>query len=330
MRSLLRIRHLVLAAVSTALLALAASRTDLLGSRVAEAYDGLQTAEPLWLWAAGVGFAATHVAGGLAWRSGLSACGTRTRRRDAVARYGVGSGLNAVAPAHLGSAARIVLFARVVEGGGGAWRVGGAGAAVGTVRTVWLAAVVAVAATLGAVPAWPLACLGVTVALVCALAAGSRRIRTRGRVAHLLDAFRELAGNRRALLSVAALTAAGMAAKLAAAATVAAALGIDDPLRAAFVLVPAVELAAVMPVTPGNAGVASAAVALALGAIGVEAPAALGAGIAFGAVETLAAVAVGVGGGLALSGAALPPSVRWGAASASVCALASVCAATLV
>jgi hypothetical protein len=52
-------------------------------------------------------------------------------------------------------------------------------------------------------------------------------------------------------------------AKVAAATALCASFGIDNPVRAALVLVPAVELAAILPLTPGNVGLASAAVALA-------------------------------------------------------------------
>jgi uncharacterized membrane protein YbhN (UPF0104 family) len=330
MRSLLRSRHFILAAASTVLLALAVAQPDLLGRRVVDAVRGLAAAEPAWLWVAGAAFAAMHVLGGLAWRSSLGACGTRLRRGDAVARYGVGSGLNAVAPAHLGSAARIVLFARVVEGDGGIWRVGGAGAAVGAVRCIWLAAVLGLAAVSGAIPIWPVAALLALGLVAAVVALCSRRIRCEHRVGHVLDAFRELGRRPRSLVAVALLTAAGMAAKLAAAAAVAGALGVERPLLAALVLVPAVELAAVMPVTPGNVGVASAAVALALGGTGVESRTALAAGIAFGAVETLAAVAVGLAGALALSGPTLSVHVRWATASATTSAFAAACAVTVL
>jgi len=95
-----------------------------------------------------------------------------------------------------------------------------------------------------------------------------------------------------------------------AATAVVSALGIDNPLRAALVLVPAVELAAILPLTPGNVGIASAAVALALGSQGVESKTALSAGIAFGAVELLTGMVVGAAGALALAGPWVRPYVR--------------------
>lgn len=330
MRSILRTRHLVLATVSTVALVLAATRPELLGDRVRDALDGLAAAEPLWLWAAAAAFAAMHVASGLAWRASLGACGTFTRPRDAIARYGVGSGVNAVAPVHLGSAMRVVLFARTVDGEGAAWRVGGVAACVGAVRSVWLAVLVALAAVTGAVPVWPLALLGGALGVAAGAAILSRRLRLERRCAHVLDAFRGLARSPGALAAVVGLTALGMAAKLAAAAAVAAALGVEDPLLAALVVVPAVELAAVMPVTPGNAGVASAAVAFVLGTQGVAADTALAAGIAFGAVETLSALAVGAGGTLLLSAPLMRPALRVALASTAAAAVTAAYSTTVL
>ena len=97
-----------------------------------------------------------------------------------------------------------------------------------------------------------------------------------------------------------------------------AALGIDNPLRAALVIVPAVELAAILPVTPGNVGIASAAVALALGSQGVESKVALSAGIAFGAVELLTGMVIGAAGALALAGPWVRPYVRVAIVGATV------------
>ena len=78
-----------------------------------------------------------------------------------------------------------------------------------------------------------------------------------------------------------------MALRLAAATAIAAAFGVEQPLVAALLIVRALDLAGILPLTPGNVGVASAAVAFALKAHGVGSEVALTAGIAFGAVETL-------------------------------------------
>src|SRR5438477_322944 len=74
-----------------------------------------------------------------------------------------------------------------------------------------------------------------------------------------------------------------------------AALGIHQPLAAAIVIVPALDIAGLVPITPGNVGVTSGAIAIAFQANGVSFTHGLAAGIAFHAVET----AVGIMFGLA-------------------------------
>jgi uncharacterized membrane protein YbhN (UPF0104 family) len=93
-----------------------------------------------------------------------------------------------------------------------------------------------------------------------------------------------------------------------ASACVGAALGLQHPVDAALVIVPTLELAGLLPLTPGNIGVTSAAVTLALRGRGVPLAPALGTGIALHAVQTL--VGVTFGGVCALSLAwPLPPRV---------------------
>jgi hypothetical protein len=92
-------------------------------------------------------------------------------------------------------------------------------------------------------------------------------------------------------------------ARVAAAAAVAAALGVSEPLAAALIIVPALDFAGLLPLTPGNVGIASGAVAVALQAHGVDTTTALGAGIAFHAVETIVGVACGLTGLAFLLGA---------------------------
>ena len=94
-----------------------------------------------------------------------------------------------------------------------------------------------------------------------------------------------------------------MAMRIAAATAIAAAFGVDKPLVAALLIIPALDLAGILPLTPGNVGVASAAVAFALKAHGVGSEVALSAGIAFGAVETLTTLALGCGKPLYFAGA---------------------------
>src|SRR5207253_11126430 len=68
---------------------------------------------------------------------------------------------------------------------------------------------------------------------------------------------------------------------------------------AALLIVPALELVGLLPLTPGNLGITSAAVALTLREHGVPVAQAVGVGIGLHAVETL--VGVVFGGACALS-----------------------------
>lgn len=308
-------RHVVLAGLSLALLGVLCASPSLLGNRVSEAIDGVGSARPVWLWLAGLAFAGTSAFGALAWRAAIRAAGTTLPLPDAAARYCVGTGINAVAPAHVGSAVRLALFGRVTEGG--CWTVGGAAAAVGVTRVVWLGALIALGCAGGILPAWPLLAIGLVVVAATTVAIVSRRVRLPRRVGQALGALQALSRSPRDLAVVAGWALAGAAAKIAATAAVLTALGIDNPLRAALIVVPAVELAAVMPITPGNVGLASAAVAFALGAQGVSSGPGLSAGVAFGAVELLAALSVGAAGALGLAGPLFRPYVRLAVAAAA-------------
>jgi uncharacterized membrane protein YbhN (UPF0104 family) len=326
----IRRHHLILAVCGTLGLVAVVAVPGALRGKVGEAMNGLAAANAGWMWVAAAALVVMHACGGIAWSAALRACGTRTRHTDAAARYCVGSGVNAVAPAHLGSAARVALFGRAVGGQGAIWRVGGVAAAVGAVRAVWFSFLVVAAVILGPMPAWPLALLAAGAAAAAAGAVLSRRITLRSRLDHLLDAFRELGRSPRKLAGIGLLTLAALAAKVAAAAAIATALGIDNPWKAAALIVPAVELAAVMPVTPGNAGVASAAIAMALASLGVPSTTALAAGIAFGALETLCAVGVGLAGALALAGHRVRPRLRLAAVTTSWAGLACAVVVTVL
>src|SRR5262249_40224191 len=117
MRNHLTTRHIAIAGVSLALLGVVCASPALLGDRVGEALAGLDEAEPGLLWLAALAFAGTSWCGALAWRAALRASGSPLGLVDASARYAVGCGVNAIAPAHVGSALRVALFARVTEGG---------------------------------------------------------------------------------------------------------------------------------------------------------------------------------------------------------------------
>ena len=127
-----------------------------------------------------------------------------------------------------------------------------------------------------------------------------------------------------------------MALRIAAATGIAAAFGVDQPLVAALLIIPALDLAGILPLTPGNVGVASAAVAFALKAHGVGSDVALSAGIAFGAVETLTTLALGCGSLLYFAGARAdvrrwrPAAVARPAASRSAAAFGATVIVPLV
>jgi uncharacterized membrane protein YbhN (UPF0104 family) len=328
MRHHLSKRHLAMAGLSLALLTVLCLSPSLLGHRVGAAVAGLDRADPGLLWLAGIAFAAMSLCGALAWRAALRASGSPLDLVDASGRYLVGCGVNAIAPAHVGSALRVALFGRVTKGG--CWTVGGAAAAVGVTRVVWLGVLIAIGSVGGVLPLWPLLVIVAIVGTALLAVVVSRRFSLPRRLEQLLTAFRSLAASPRDLAIVAGWALAGAAAKVAAATAVVAAMGIDHPVRAALILVPAVELAAVLPITPGNVGLASAAVALALGSQGVEPKTALSAGIAFGAVELLTGMAVGVVGALSLAGPSARPYIRVAAMGAAAGAVAIAFGATVV
>jgi len=268
---------------------------DLLGSDVRRALTGLSSARPIWLWLAGVWFLCSLVGTASAWRSAIELVGGRIGRLDAGARYGIGSLINSFAPARLGDLARLALFSRALDSDERLWRAGGSFMVIGIARALVLALLIVAGSIAGALPLWPvLVLLGLTGS--AALAAVATRNRTaRTHVAHLLDAFRVLGREPKRGARIGAWIAFATMARLGAAASIAAALGVRSPLIAAVLVVPALDLSGALPLTPGNVGLTSGAVAIALRAHGVGLDTALTTGIAFHAVET----AVGISFGLA-------------------------------
>ena len=168
-------RHLTMAGLSLALLAVLCLSPSLLGDRVSEAVGGLDAADP----GKPVGRGNRIRRHEPVRRSGLASGAPRRADRrlpvvDASARYAVGCGLNAVAPAHVGSAVRVALFGRVTNGG--CWTVGGAAAAVGATRTVWLGVLIAIGSMGGVLPRWPLLVIAAIVGGSILLAYGSQTI----------------------------------------------------------------------------------------------------------------------------------------------------------
>jgi len=269
---------------------------------------GVAAAEPGWLALTGLLLAASIAGSALAWRAALCACGVACGPVDAVARYGIGSLANAVLPMRIGGIARIALFSRLVRAEGAVWTTGGAAAVAGIARSLWLGALVALASTTGVLPAWPalllvgLACVGVCVALA------AMRTRFRARAAHVLDAFAALRSRPRTAGAVMLCVGGAILARVAAASALALAFGVERPLAAGLLAVAAIELAAILPISVGGAGMAGGALAFAFSAHGIATTVAVSAGIAFGAAEAAAAVAVG---GLGAAVLALPTLGRW-------------------
>jgi uncharacterized membrane protein YbhN (UPF0104 family) len=264
---------------------------QILGSRVESALDTLGRADPRWLWLAAVGFTFAVVGSAGSWRCAVGLCGGRTSLTDATARYGAGSLVNTFVPARAGDALRLALFSRLVPGDHPLQTTGGAFAALGAGRAVVLGTLVLIGAFAGAISFWPL--VGAAVLLAVAMAATLRARRSR---AHLLDAFRALAAEPARGLRLVGWIALSVVGRVAAATAIGAGLGIDNPFVAALVIIPALDVAGIVPLTPGNVGIASAAMAIAYRANGASFNSGLAAGITFQAVETAVGVTIGLAG----------------------------------
>ena len=291
----LRKRHLAFFAGSILALVALAATPQLLGDLVADGVAGLSDASPGWLWLAAGAFAASLVTSACGWQSALTRCGGTVSRTDASARYCTGSIVNALAPARIGTAVRFALFSRVLHNEGRIWTVGGIAGSLSAVRAAWLAVVLAMASASGVLPRWPIALLLLAAGVAAVIAWRARDSRPGTKFGHALDVFRVLGRCPRAAAQIAGWVGLSMALRVAAATGIAAAFGIDRPLAAAVLIIPALDLAGILPLTPGNVGVASAAVAFALTAHGVGSDVAVSAGIALGAVETLTTLALGSG-----------------------------------
>ena len=259
--------------LSFACLALAAVATialwPLIGPAVAHAAEGLGRISPELLVLSGALFAAAPIVCGLAWRDAIVRAGGDLGRVDACARYGVGSFVNSVAPAHLGDVVRAVLLLEKLPAGGRRrivpW--------FGVIQGARLAALVALAIA---------AALPGLLAFLALLVPGALVVATLGR------------GTTRLVL----LAFVSPLAKAAAIAVVLVGLDVGSPLDA-MAVVPALELAALIPLTPGNVGVAGAAASGALYAQGLPMSTAVQAGLALHAIETAAGLTYGTASALA-------------------------------
>jgi uncharacterized membrane protein YbhN (UPF0104 family) len=280
------------------------------------AMDSLGRAQPGWLVLAAIAFGVGLLCSAAAWREGLTTCGGKAGYADVSARYAVGSLVNAVAPAHLGGAVRIGLLAQTLDGKDRLWRAGGVGSLVAAARTLVVAGLIVVAALWSRIPLWPapiMASVAICGVLLCHRLGG----RVAGRLGSLLQVFRDFARCPRAAVRLSGWIGLSFVARLAAAAAIAVALGVPNPVWIGIVLVATMALAGVLPLTPGNFGAGAGAVTLALHGTGIGFGTALATGVAFQAVETVAGATLGLAGAATLASPASPVR-RWSMAMAGV------------
>ena len=304
-------RRGIAAAILLLVAMLAAIATpQILGTRVAKALDTVGSADPRWLWVAGLGFLLAVFSAAGSWRCAIGLCGGKLGAADAVARYGAGSLVNTFVPARAGDAVRIGLFARALPNRERLWTTGGAFGVVSAAKAVVLGCLVVAGAATGAVPLWPLLITAALVGGAIAAAVASRRREAGSKAAHLLDAFRAVGLHPSGAIRLTAWTFAAALARLAAVMAILASLGIGHPLVSAIVIVAALDVSSALPLTPGNIGITSGAVAVALQAHGLSFTQGLAAGIALHAVETGIGLMVGLASVVWLSPYSSPAARR--------------------
>ncbi len=296
--SSLPLRRFVTAGVVAGLALLAVRARHSLGG----AGGDLRKLHPLPLGVGAAALAVTFAASAAAWRSALRAAGAPVRFREAWGCYGAGSLANAVLPARLGEAVRVGLFAGRLPCADARWVSGGAWLAVAAARAAVYALACAAAGLLGVLPTWTL--VGPAGAAV-GLAAAVLALRGRGAGPFARFGLRRTLTPRAGAALLAWVTL-GAAARLTGAACVLHSLEVANPLTTAFVGLAAMALAASVPFAPGGAGVAGAAMAVALERSGVATGTAVASAVAFHAVETLTSVAFGSGGWVALRATGRP------------------------
>jgi uncharacterized membrane protein YbhN (UPF0104 family) len=264
-----------------------------LGGRAGEALEVLGGASRPWLTLSFAAFLGAFVCTVAAWRAAFASAGARIPPLQAAARLAVGSLVNSFAPAKLGDAVKIALCSRAIDSPGRLWTAGGAYAALTATRSLTLASVVVVASATGAVPLWPVFVLVGGAACIALAAAASSRVRHHPRLAMLLSGIAALVRNPRALTAVAAWTAGMQLARVAGTVAAASAFGLPHPLLAALVILPALDLAGAIPLTPGSIGIGSGAVAVVLASRGIGTTQAFAVGLAIQGVETLVSITCG-------------------------------------
>jgi uncharacterized membrane protein YbhN (UPF0104 family) len=204
--------------------------------------------QPAWIVAAASFFALGLLASAAGWGVGLRACEGTAGFTQISARYAIGSLVNSVAPAHLGGAVRLGLLSRTLPGNDRLWRTGGIAASVAAARTLVLAALIIPAASVGRIPVWPAPLLVLGVAVVVGI--GTRlSARTAGRIGSLLQIFRSIGRSPREGAALFGWIALSCVARIAAAVAIAMALGVPHPIWVAVVLLAAMALAGLLPLT---------------------------------------------------------------------------------
>ena len=298
--------------LATAAVVLASLRA---GPLVGQAISDAGSAEPSWIVGAGAGFLAAALASAGAWRAALRTCNGTIGLVDAASRYAVGSLVNTFVPARLGDAVRISLLSRAFESRDRLLTTTGVFLYLGLARAAVLTLVLLGAVVWGLLPASFLVLPVGVLVLAGGLVAWAHRFSPRlsgGRLS-ALACIPSAEPSLEALLWLVVST----LARVAAAAATAAALGVPKPLAAAAIIVPVLEVANLVPMTPGNVGITSAVVALALKAQHIGMSNALAVGVVFHAVETIVGISFGLAGTLSLVGQRYPLVPR-GAAVAGV------------
>jgi uncharacterized membrane protein YbhN (UPF0104 family) len=121
-----------------------------------------------------------------------------------------------------------------------------------------------------------------------------RRRLARHSVGQLLEGVNALVRDPRRAGRVLGWTVAETGCRLVAAGALAAALGVHSPVRAALLITAAADIGGLLPLTPGNVGVTSAAIAFALEQHGTAVSTAVATGIALQAVQTLVGITFGL------------------------------------
>ena len=211
--------------------------------------------------------------------------------------YGLGSIANTFLPGRAGDALRIELFSRRLQEQGGRWLAGGVSVCVALAQSVVFGCVLGVGVLLDALPMWVIA---PSVALPLATW-GIGRLVLHGHSDEQVARLAIVAGLSPPAWSrlLGWVTAAALA-RLMLVVAVLDALAVRETPTVALVALCGVAIGNALPFAPGGAGVAAAAMSVALGHAGVPASSALAVAVSFHAFETAAALLFGASGWLLL------------------------------